>query len=216
MARRLGLIVLGFGIVAAAFVIIWSRRQPTKDESARIKALEERLALLEKQGYRPQVIARMSDRGEGHLVVPTPPAGPTAENQAGTTAHAAPGKTVVLDEAAIQREYFGDLDVRLATEARDASWSAPTEEKLRRSVRELTPRINVDKAECGQTMCRVETTVPDVREDAAALDKFIAASLDILPEAVVSDGDRHGRHVVYFARPGSGFPPMSPPGSGSE
>ena len=37
----------------------------------------------------------------------------------------------------------------------------------------------------------------------------ITASLDLLPEVVVHNGDGPGRHIVYFARQGSGFPPMN-------
>jgi hypothetical protein len=210
MSRRLWLIIVGLGAVAATFLLVRSRvRGPSADESARLKALEARLALLEKQGYRSQVITRTSDPGEGHLVVPTPPAGMVTAGQA--VAGPAPHKPVHLDEVAIQREYFGDLDVRLAGEGRDPGWSVVTEEKLRGSVEDLRPRITVENAQCGQTMCRVETTVPEPREDAAALEKFISTSLALLSEAVVRDGDGPGRHIVYFARKGSEFPPMNAP-----
>jgi hypothetical protein len=122
-----------------------------------------------------------------------------------------PAKVPLVDEAALEREYFGDLDARLAGETPDPAWSTATAEKLRGLVYDLRPRIAVDKAECGRTMCRVETSVPELREEAAALDKFISASNALLPEAVVHDGDGPGRHIVYFARKGSEFPPMNPP-----
>jgi hypothetical protein len=121
------------------------------------------------------------------------------------------GPAPAIDETALQREYFGDLDVRLGSETRDPLWAAATEERLRSSVRDLRPRITVDNAQCGQTMCRVEATVPDPHEEVAAMDKFLSTSLALFPEAVVRDGEGPGRHVVYFARRGSEFPPMDAP-----
>ena len=146
------------------------------------------------------------------MVVPTPPSG-AQDDESPVKKSAKPQSTqvAVVDEVALQREYFGDLDVRLVNETRDPLWSAATEEKLRSSVQDLRPRITVDNARCGQTMCRVDTTVPEVREEVAAIDKFITASLSLLSEAVVRDGDGPGRHIVYFARKGTEFPPMNPP-----
>jgi hypothetical protein len=34
-----------------------------------------------------------------------------------------------------------------------------------------------------------------------------------MPEAMVHSGDGPGRHIVYLARQGSGFPPMEPAAS---
>jgi hypothetical protein len=210
MLRRLLLIALGLAAVVGSFVALRSlvARRST-DDANRIKALEARLERLEKQGYRSQVITRSLNSAEGHLALPAAAAGVAADHGSGAAAAARPKPPTVIDEVALQREYFGDLDVQLAGETRDPVWSAATEEKLRESAHDLRPRITVDNAQCGQTMCRVAATVPDPREDSAALDKFITASLDLLPEVVVHNGDGPGRHIVYFARQGSGFPPMN-------
>jgi hypothetical protein len=212
MRQRLLLLALGLGLAAGGFVgIRWVIAQRSTDESARIKALEARLALLEKQGSRTQFVTRTVNAGESQSVAPTRPAAVMPEEQARAGAAPTPRRRVPIDEVALQREYFGDLDVRLAAETRDPVWSAATEEKLRGSARDLRPRIYVENAQCGQSMCRVETSVPDPRDDSAALDKFVAASLDLLPEAVIRNGDGPGRHTLYFARQGSEFPPLSPP-----
>jgi hypothetical protein len=122
---------------------------------------------------------------------------------------AAVPKIVEVNEAALQLVYFGELDARLAAEGRDAVWSAATEERLRTSAHELRPRISLAGAQCGQTLCRAEIAVADLREEAAALDKFISTSTALLPEAVVRDGEQPGGHIVYFARRVGDFPPMN-------
>jgi len=213
MSRGGWLAVVGAGALAAAGFLFVRSRLSSAAEADRIRALEERLALLEKQGYRPRVLDRRPEAPAAHLVVPAPaPMAPVGDERSTTSEKAArASKAAPADEVALQREYFTDLDVRLSGETPDPAWSASTEEKLRNSVRDLRPRITVDKAQCGQTMCRVETTAPDPHEDAAALDKFVSASLALMPEVVVRDGDGPGRHVVYLARKGTEFPPMNAP-----
>jgi hypothetical protein len=179
-------------------------------EAARIRALEARVALLE---------GRSHDRGSAE-VVPGPRVHLLAAGEPGDSAHEErvppPGKALVpkaveVDEAALQAEYFGDLDVRLAGETRDPVWAAAIEEKLRTAAFDVRPRINIDSTRCGQTMCRVDANVPDLQHQGAALEKFILSTVALLPEAVVRDGDGPGLHILYFARQGSEFPPMTAP-----
>jgi hypothetical protein len=207
MSNRLGFVAIGLAAAAIGVSLLRPRSQSPAagDQSDRMRALEARVALLERQARQARAFPAASEVS-GRLVVPVAP-GADADAPAPTArTHALPSP---VDEVAIQREYFGDLDVRLASESRDPVWSAATEEKLRGSAHELRPRITVDKAQCGETMCRVEATVPEPREDVAAVNKFLAVSLHEMPEAMVRDGDGPGRHVVYFARQGSGFPPMN-------
>ena len=216
MPRGGWIAIVGAGALAAAFVFV-RLRQSSSSEADRIRALEARLALLEKQGHRPPVLPRGSETPQSHLVVPVSPVARTGEERPATNEKVDRGKNVAaVDEVALQREYFADLDVQLAGETRDPAWAAPTEERLRNSVHDLRPRISVDNAQCGQTMCRVEATVSDPHDDAAALDKFISTSLALLPEAVIRDGDGPGHHVVYFARKGSEFPAMNVPEARSQ
>jgi hypothetical protein len=213
MARRLGLTAIGLAALAAV-IAVYTRLRPAPvatDESARIRALEARLALLEKQrSGDSRALPPPAGASDPRLVVPVPPGTVAAEPQA-KPVRGPLGPAPAIDETALQREYFGDLDVRLGSETRDPLWAAATEERLRSSVRDLRPRITVDNAQCGQTMCRVEATVPDPHEEVAAMDKFLSTSLALFPEAVVRDGEGPGRHVVYFARRGSEFPPMDAP-----
>jgi hypothetical protein len=208
MARRLGMTVIGMAVVAAAVGYFRLRPPPSGDDSARMRALEARLATLEKQRPRSEVVTRTLTASEPRIVVPVAPGAGAEEPPARPTK--GPRAAVPVDEAAVQREYFGDLDVRLGSETRDPVWAAATEEKLRNSVRELRPRVTVDNAQCAQTMCRVEASVPDPREDVAAMDRFISTTLALFPEAVLREGDGPGRHIVYLARKGTEFPPMTP------
>jgi hypothetical protein len=212
MARRLGLTAIGLAAVVVA-IVVYARLRPApaaSDDSARMRALEARIALLEKQRSRSGAPEGTVWAREPRVLVPVPPAAVAAEPPA-KPATGPTGSAPAIDEAAVQREYFGDLDVRLGTETRDPTWAAATEERLRSSVRDLRPRISVDNAQCGQTMCRVEASVADPREDSTAMDRFLSTSLALFPEVVIRDGEGPGRHVVYFARKGSAFPPMNPP-----
>jgi hypothetical protein len=213
MSRHLWLILVGVGVVGAVgagFVRLRASRQEASDGTSRMRALEARLALLEKQRRRTDPASTSAPSERAHLLVPATPS-ETVTSDPTTVQGKSRAPTARADEVALQQEYFGDLDVRLASETRDPVWSASTEEKLRGSVQDLQPRITVDNAQCARTICRVETTVPDPREDGIALNKFISASLALLPEAVIREGDGPGRHIVYFARQGAGFPPMNAP-----
>jgi hypothetical protein len=210
-SRRWWLPILGAGAVAAALfggrtVLV---RSVAADE-ARLRSLEARVALLESRLHGPRGFGMPTVEGDPHLVVPGPPPDSSTPAAALTPAPAArpAAKKVVVDEVALQRSYFGELDARLAGETRDPVWSAPTEELLRGSTRDLRPRLSIDAAQCGQTMCRVETTA-DPQEEARALDKFLAATVALLPEAVVRDGEQPGHRIVYFARKTGDFPPMT-------
>jgi hypothetical protein len=203
--------LVGGIVVGVAFVLVGGRNPPaaTPDsgDRARLRALEARVAMLEGRlgGLREGGLIQAASP---HVVVPVSPeaAGEVARRPAGPSRGA-----VKFDEAAVQEHYFGDLDVRFANESRDPAWSEGAEEKLRSSAQDQRPRINLASARCGQTMCRVEAMVPEPGEEAAALEKFISASAGMLPEAVVRDGEGRGQHIVYFARKGSEFPPMTPP-----
>jgi hypothetical protein len=210
MGRRLGLTALGITTVAVAILGYLRLRALAggADDSARIRALEERLALFEKQ-RRAEPVTRTVAASEPRMVVPVPPTMGVPEQQPRVARP--PAGHPPIDEAAVQREYFGDLDERLGGEARDPDWAAATEERLRTSARDLRPRITVDNAQCGHTMCRVEASVTDAHEDVPAMEKFISSSLALFPEAVIRDGEAPGRHIVYFARKGGEFPPMNPP-----
>jgi len=201
------------GVVAALGVVAVLRGRfvtsSSNDDSARLRALEARLALLESRKGATTIIGQ-SFSPETHLSVP-PPAAITESEKNDRPAKKSAPKLTEAQEAELQAEYFGDLDVRLSTELRDPVWAAATEEKLRNLVPDLRPRIDVENPRCGQTMCRVEARIPEVREEAAALEKFLVAAARVLPEAVIRDGDGPGRHIVYFAREGSAFPPMNAP-----
>jgi hypothetical protein len=214
MSRR-GWVLLVAGLLLATVTYLGARRSIINsvhsNDEARLRAMDQRIASLEAR-LRARSTEGAVSAGSSHWLVPAPPAAaeqatePHAKAKiAGPIAQSGPA-----DEAALQRQYFGDLDVRLASEPRDPVWSAETEEKLR-SVHELRPRISVENARCGQTMCRVETRVVDTRDDAAAVNNFISSSAGALPEAVVADGEAPGHHIVYFARKGAEFPPMIAP-----
>jgi hypothetical protein len=180
-------------------------------DAARLRALEARLAALEGRP-RGGATAIPGSGGTPHLVLPGPPPERGAGEEAPAPAAAPPRLTEkhgAVDEVALQRAYFGELDARLAGETRDPVWAAPTEELLRGSTHDQRPQISVENAQCGETLCRVETSVPDLREEIPALNKFLTATVTVLPEAVVRDGDQPGRHVVYFARKAGGFPAMT-------
>jgi hypothetical protein len=212
MSRRGWVLVLGAALLVT-ITYLAARTQSLEavhsNDEARLRALDQRIAALE-----AQLRGRSSSgpSGQSHLVVPVEPAkaAEAAELQPKAVGRTVPRFTPV-DEVALQREYFGDLDVRLAGEARDPNWAVPTEEKLRHSVEDLRPRITIDNARCGQTMCRVETRVAEVKDDATALNNFVASATGLLPEAVVADGEGPGHHIVYFARKGTEFPPMNAP-----
>jgi hypothetical protein len=213
MVRRLGLTVVGLAAVAAA-IVAYVRFRPAPaasgTDSARLRALEARLALLEQQRRTGPMTVPVAP-SEPHVMVPVAPSSVPDEAPTKATRPGAARAAASVDEVALQREYFGDLDVRLGTETRDPVWAAATEERLRNSVREMRPRLTLDNAQCGQSMCRVEAAVTDPHEDAAAMEKFLSSSLALFPEAVLRDGEGPGRHIVYFARKGSEFPPMSKP-----
>jgi hypothetical protein len=204
--------------VAGVGFALWTRRSVVgaSTEAERIAALESRVALLEARLRLSGGRSRLGGGSEPHLVVPAP--GPVPSTDTEAPAEAATAKTVArpveLNEAALRQAYFGELDARLASESRDPVWAVATEEKLRGSAQDLRPRIDIEGAQCGQTLCRVEALVPEPRDEAVALNQFVSASLGALPEAVIRDGDGPGRHVVYFARKGNEFPPMEPPPEG--
>ena len=214
MSGRRWLLPLGALVIAAATCIVVRGllvNGTAGNDDARLRALDQRIASLEAQ-LRARSAAGSGGTGQSHWLAPAAPA--KAEEATETAAKrpaARPVPKLAVDEVALQREYFGDLDVRLAGEARDPSWAVPTEEKLRHSVEDLRPRITIDNARCGQTMCRVETRVAEVKDDAAALDNFVSSAMGLLPEAVVADGEGPGHHIVYFARKGTEFPPMNAP-----
>jgi hypothetical protein len=212
-----GLGLAGLILAAALVVVLLRDRQVVAragEDQARLRALEARVALLERR-QRGRSFGTPSG-GEGReprLVVPMSPE-EAASAGAGTAAAPAPvtlSTEAVLDEAAIQREYFGELDARLAAETRDPSWSAATEERLRGTTQDLRTLINVDSAQCGSSLCRVDTTVVQPQEEARALDRFLAATIAVLPDAVVREGDEPGRRIVYFSRTTGGLPPMLAP-----
>lgn len=213
-SRRTWLVVLGVALLAGASIYLLARGRDAavvhRNDEARLRVMDERIAALEAR-LRAGSGGAVTSTGPSHLVLPAPPPAEVSE----TPVPAGPGRPghrqappPPPDEVALQRQYFGDLDVRLASEARDPVWSEQTEEKLR-SVHDLRPRISVENARCGQTMCRVETRAAEVKDDAAALNNFIQSTGAVLPEAVVADGETPGHHIVYFARRGTEFPPMS-------
>jgi hypothetical protein len=183
-------------------------------DPARLRALEARVAFLEAHLRRPMGATLQPQSAEQAAPAPELSAGETAAAPA--AAKLPPprfGAAAAVDEVALQRAYFGELDARLAAEVRDPAWAAPTEELLRGTSRELRPRISVEAAQCGRSMCRVETA-SDPQEEGPALDRFITATVSLLPEVVVRDGDLPGRRVVYFARKVGEFPAMVPEAEG--
>jgi hypothetical protein len=211
-----GLALAGL-ILAAALVLVLRERQVVaraSEDQARLRALEARVALLERR-QRGRTFGTPSggDGREPHLVVPVSPeeAASTGVAGASATAPVTLSPEAALDEAAIQREYFGELDARLASETRDPVWSAATEERLRGTTQDLRSLINVDAAQCGSSLCRVDTTVVSPQEEARALDRFLAATIAVLPDAVVREGVEPGRRIVYFSRTTGGLPPMVAP-----
>jgi hypothetical protein len=214
-SSRRGALLIPAVVVLAAAAIYGGRTvliQSHDADAARLRALEARLASLEGRLHGGGPAGSSAPAGKPHLMVPVAPAeqGPGEE----APAPAAPPPRLAdqkaeVDEVALQRAYFGELDARLAGETRDPSWAATTEEMLRGSTHDLRPRISVDNAQCGQTMCRVETSVPDPQEEIPAMNKFLHSIVMVLPEAVVRDGEQPGHRVVYFARQGGQFPPMT-------
>jgi hypothetical protein len=164
--------------------------------------------MLEGRGGRIPVDGPGPGPASSHVLVPV---SPEAAREVARRPALSPRVQAPIDEVALQEHYFGDLDHRFANESRDPAWSEGVEEKLRTSAQGQSPRISLSSARCGQTMCRVEATIPDPHEEAAALQKFISSSAGILPEAVVRDGEGRGQHIVYFARKGTEFPPMTAP-----
>jgi hypothetical protein len=207
------LLVFGVALLGATTIYLLARGRQAAivhdSDEARLRAMDQRIAALEAR-LRMRGGEGTASSGPSHLLLPAPPpaVGETTES-GGPHGPARPLPAApAIDEVALQRQYFGDLDVRLASEARDPVWSAETEEKLR-AVHELRPRISVESARCGQTMCRVETRTAEAKDDTAALNNFIEKTVSLLPEAVVADGEAPGHHVVYFARRGAEFPPMT-------
>lgn len=220
-ASRLSWVVLGVGALAlagAAGLVLWRGRAaaPVSDAHlARMRALEARVALLEARRLGRTLGTPPDSRGgrEPRLVVPVAPeeARATGSDPRPAAAPPAVSAQVALDEAAVEREYFGELDARLAAETRDPVWSAATEERLRGSTEDLRSIISVDAARCGSSLCRVDTTVVQPQEEAQALNRFLSAAIAVLPDAVVREGDQPGRRIVYFARHPDVIPPMLPP-----
>src|SRR5688572_19546348 len=154
---------LGLAAVIAPLVMLRGRSPVVRgdDSSARLRELEARLALLESR--------RQSDHRSGaqgassvgdHLPAPLPPGATGPEEMAGPVTRPIVPKAAEVNEKQLQEEYFGELDVRLSSEGRDPVWAPATEEKLRGSVADLRPRMNIETIQCGQTMCRMETSVP--------------------------------------------------------
>jgi len=201
--------------IAAAGVVglLLTRRPPSKpalEDATRIRALEVRVAALEATVRRQSAAGAVASEPRVHLIEP-PVVEMDGSQRVERPAKPSVAKTVEVNEAAALAEYFGELDSRLGAEGRDATWAASTEENFRTTASETRPKIGVENPRCGQTMCRVETAVQDLREDSAALEKFITGAVAYMAEAVVRDGAAPGRHVVYFARKGVEFPPMNSP-----
>jgi hypothetical protein len=213
-SRRSGAVALLALALALVAVVLGGRatlvRGGDGGDPARLRALEARVAFLEARLRRlpggPEIASTAS-----HLTLPAPsPSAPTAAGEEGTgPLRRIATKAAAVDEVALQQSYFSELDARLASETRDPLWSAPTEELLRGSAHELRPRISVEAAQCGSSMCRVETSVEDPQEEARALDKFLSATVALLPDAVVREGAQPGRRIVYFSRKSGDFPPMA-------
>jgi hypothetical protein len=183
-------------------------------DSTRVRALEVRVATLEARLRGLHLGGERINAGVAHVVLP---ASPEQAKEAGeeppapTRTERAQTPKAPIDEVALEREYFGELDARLAGETRDPVWAAATEERLRVSAPDVQPRMTVGGVQCAQTMCRLDASAVNPKDDLAALEKFLMITGGLLPEAVIRDGEAPGHHVIYFARPGEAFPPMNPP-----
>ena len=188
------------------------RRRPDADD-AQLRALTDRVALLERRlrerDGTPRVVTVRE--GDEHLVVPAAPtATETADKGVAPGRPDRPVPRTSTDEAALEREYFGELDERLANEPPDPTWAVATEHRFRESTEPLRSQVRLDTARCGRSICRLDVAIADPSQDAIQLRRFLSAGSNILPEALVRDGDKPGRYVVYFGRSGE-FPPMQPP-----